>query len=692
MIKSFTSTALALSGLLVLAGCPSELAAPGTCGGSVCEPPKPAEPPRLFVDPPFGLGYDCVTLGCDTERKLVVENRGGGTVRIVLSRLSVGTSTDFSLRRGDNSPLPVDDASAVDVLPGAPIELFVRYAPTDGTADSGAVVIDWYDGTKPYEDAVLTTAELPLSTRALGNVAAVSDVLRLNFGFVPVGGYATRDIEISNTGNGGVLAIGPVSLEDLTSPVFEPATATAWDEQFINPADSGTVSVTFRPDAVGTFVGALHVQTNDGAQPSIRIEVAGTAVGEPDAVVSTPLVDFQSIRSGTSRTLPLVVTNNGGAPLSLQAAIIAGLDLSLTPLEPLVVAPLESTTLQVTWAPLLGGDMNGTVQLSTNDPAEPTIDVSLRGFSNAPSITITPTPVDFGDVVQGWETGARSFTITNVGFGDLTISSIAFDPTRSSPQIRFVEVPPLPVKLTPGDTGITVSVAMDATTLGRVNATVIVGSDSIPGLSVEGLAPVLITGNVITCEQGCPVTNGTPSCSSGACAIDVCINRFHDADQSFGSGCECGEDLVPAGGGTRRDVGGTCDTSVNIGPIGDNCADVQEVRRTGTLHDESDVDLYVFHATDESRFFGCDFTGDSWGVLARLEGAPADMRVCAQRSGNGCGGVDSRTCGTTEVRFAGGNDPFGGSDTSDITVWVEWAPGSFPQCGQYTLFAKGNTG
>ena len=677
--RSSTSTFLLAAVLASVGplGCASEIAAPGACNGTACPEPPSTEPPRLFVDPPFGLGYDCVTLGCDTERKLVVENRGGGKVRIVLSRLSVATSTDFSLRRGDNGALPVDDATAIDVLPGAPVELFVRYVPTDGSADSGAVVINWHDGTKPFENAVLTTAELPLSTRALGDVAALADVQRLNFGFVPVGGYATREIVVDNTGNGGVLSVGPVSLEDLTSPVFQAADDDAWLEQFINPGENGTVSVTFRPDAVGTFVGAVHVQTNDGAQPSIRVEVAGTAFADPDAVVAAAPIEFQALRIGTTRTLPLVVTNSGGAPLTLQAAIVAGTELTLSSVDPIVVAPLESTTLQVTWAPTFGGEMGGAIQLTTNDPAEPTISVAVHGFANAPVLTATPVPVDFGDVVFGWETGGRSFVITNAGFGDLTVTSIGFDPTRSSPQVRFVEIPPLPVKLAPGDAGITVTVAMDATTLGRVNATVVVGSDSINGLSADGVAPVLVTGNVITCEQGCPVTNGTPSCSSGACAIDTCINRFHDADHVFASGCECGEDLIPAGAGTRRDVEGTCG-GMNIGTLNDK-DNPRSSTYSGTLHSETDVDLFVFRASDQSQFLN-----DDYGARVELIDAPPGVNMFARfaDAGQGCGGENQRSGPSRDLRGRGNST----SDNSeDVTVWVEWAPGSSPVCASYTL-------
>ena len=54
--------------------CPSEIANPGECAGPSCvKDPVNTEPPRLFVDPPFGLGFDCVSR---VEINLVTRGQG----------------------------------------------------------------------------------------------------------------------------------------------------------------------------------------------------------------------------------------------------------------------------------------------------------------------------------------------------------------------------------------------------------------------------------------------------------------------------------------------------------------------------------------------------------------------------------------------------------------------------------------
>jgi hypothetical protein len=697
MKRLVATPALIVVGALVtatLSACPNEVAASG-CPPAGCKKPEPEEPPRLFIDPPFGLGYDCVTIGCDNERTLTVENRGGGKVRLSLVRLSVDTSPDFSIRRGDDGPLPFDEDTAVDVTPDTPLTLLVRYAPTDGDGDTGKVLVDWYDGALDFADAVVTNVELPLSTRELGGVAATLVEPRLNFGFVDVGGEVRRDIVVRNAGDGGVLSIGPVTLEDGTAPVFVEPSPGDWGEHFVNPGDEVRIPVAFRPDATAAFLGALQVRTSDGGSPSLRVEVAGTAVAEPRVLLSTTAIEFGAVRVGVPRTESITVTNTGGAPLTFLPAVVSGAGVLLSSTDPVTVSPLESASVDVVWTPVAGGAFTGAVQLSTDDPTQPQATVTLEGFANAPLLSAQPASIDFGGVVQGWTTGAQTFLLSNTGFGELTVNSISFEVGASS-QIVLTDVPGLPIKLTPGEPPIAISVFMTASTLGTQQATILVGSDSVDGpLGTGGVGRLNVSGRVITCEEGCPVNNGQPSCATGSCAIATCNTTFHDANDGFGDGCECGEDL--RSGGLRRDIEGSCNPGLNIGPLGDDCASVREVRRSGnTLHDERDVDVYFFHATDESRVFGCDGFGDSFGVRVRLEGAPSGMRLCAvqQANGTGCGGENQRRCvnAGNDLFFGGGNQLFGGSDTSDFTVWVEWAPGVAPQCGNYTLFVKGNDG
>ena len=666
-----------------VAGCPNEVATPG-CGPGGCKPPEPEEPPRLFIDPPFGLGYDCVTIGCGDERTLTVENRGGGKVRLSLVRLSVDTSSDFSLRRADDGALPFDETTTVDVTPDTPLTLTVRYTPSDGNSDAGKVLVDWYDGALEFADAVVTHVELPLSTRELGGVAATLVEPRLNFGFVDVGDEGRRDIVVRNSGDGGVLSVGPVSLEDGTAAVFVEPAPGDWGEHFVNPGDELRIPVAFRPDATAAFLGALQVRTSDGATPSLRVEVAGTAVAEPRVLASTSAIAFGDIRVGVTRTETVTVTNIGGAPLTFVSSVASGAGVQLSSTAPVTVAPLESASFDVAWTPVVGGPFSGAVQLVTDDPTQPQVTVTLDGFADAPLLSAAPASVDFGGVVQGWTTGAQTFLLSNTGFGELTVNSISFEVGASS-QIVLTDVPALPIKLSPGEEPIALSVFMSASTLGTQQAVILVGSDSVDGpLGTGGVGRLNVSGRVITCEEGCPVANGQPSCGTGSCAIATCNDRFHDANTSLTDGCECHEDPVTGAANVFRDVSGQCgDTGVDLGTVSDSGS---ELIVTGTLHSLADTDLYFVRFNDGS--------GNDYGARARFVSGPSGMRLVPRFTDDGepCGQPSGGALSPGQTREGGGCSSFlcAGNDSENGSFRVEWAPGIAPQCGTYTLSFDAN--
>ena len=269
------------------AGCPAPVAA---CKGESCAPPPDDAPPRFFADPPFGVGFDCVTIGCDTQKPLVLENRGGGKLGISLVRPAIDSSNDFTIEREDGEALPTgDDEAATHVLLGAgeKLTLLVRYTPTDGVLDEGTVEVEHYDGALAYQDAAPEKEELPLTARALGSAIANLPVAVLDFGFVPIGSSATLELVVDNTGEESVLTVGPVDRELATAPVFHPPAPRDWGERLANSDESVRIPVMFTPTSPEAYFGALVLTTNDPLQPTVRVEVQGTAIPTARLAVMT---------------------------------------------------------------------------------------------------------------------------------------------------------------------------------------------------------------------------------------------------------------------------------------------------------------------------------------------------------------------------------------------------------------------
>ncbi len=673
------------------AGCEQSLG--GACNSDPSKCPKTGDEavpvgPRLYVDPPFGVGFDCVSVGCAQTRTFHVDNRGGGEVAIRLVRLSVDSAGDFDIslasESGGEAPLFPSTDDPIHLSAGKGFDVVVKYTPSDAVADEGALWIDWYDGKTPAKDAAAERETIPITTRVLGEAAAELETPELNFGYVTPGETVTLPVRVTNTTEGSaVLAVEVPTFDPLSDPHFALAPVPA-STIFVNPGETVDIPVSLSPDAVDWYSGVLYLPTNDGARPQLVVNLLGTSIQEPFFAVLQPTdwsVDFGQIRIGNTGTREVKLRNLGGQPLSVTATMPLGGDVGFATPIPLgtalpTIPPLGEVTFEVMASPPHGGDVAGQMRFATNDPTLPEDWLDLHVYGMAPEGIVSPASLAFGDIAQGWTSEAQTVYITNGGTGELTITGVSFE-LGSSSQVRLAGEPSLPVKLRAGDDPFPVSVFVQASTIGAANAALLVATD---GIVVQDIR-VPITANVVTCQQACPVANGVPSCEAGFCEIGSCLPAYFNADERFDTGCECGEDTV---GTEKKDVGAFCSAGENVGPLADKCGsgNRQVVTRFGTLPTPGDEDLYFYHS-DDGGSITCDTFGDSFKARAWLVDSP-DVELCVRSAsgGSGCGGENQRTCGLSSWDSSSG---WGSDGDVDVTVWVRRRPGAPPMCGEYEV-------
>ncbi|MBL92590.1 MAG: hypothetical protein CMH56_12365 [Myxococcales bacterium] len=651
-----------------------------------------AVPARLYVDPPFGLGFGCVLMGCDEAKILTLENRGGGQLAITSVRFKEGSSEDFSFALYNDEEDPADEAlehptieKPLKIKDSRTKALSVTYKPTDGIADEAVLIIDAHDASLPYQDSVLTTVEVPLRSRVLGSVAFVPSTDTINFGYVAPDETGQAILTLENTSeNDAVLTLAALNLTDEND-----AFAFTFPENpHANPGDVIEVALSFTPSEYQDYEGQLTVATNDTAQPLIAVDLRGTAFSEPGIRITPSVgqgIDFGAVRFGETDVWELQLYNAGGAPLTVTPSISALGDtdpnvfhMGSTSGEALAeIAPLESTVLSVYATPAGGGAQEGVLQLETTDPNNPLITVTLAVFGNAPMAEYSIEDIDFGNVVMGWQSDVVEVTIGNTGTGDLTIFSYDFE-IGSSPQIMLGSAPDLPVKISPDDDPISFAFFLNGQSLGPANATFLLQTDAID----YSTARLDLTGQVVSCIDGCPVANGTPSCEAGYCAIGSCAEGYHDTNVAFADGCECQEER------NGDDIGGNCSDKRDLGNLGDDCSDhAHSVTVTGNLHDAEDTDLYYVKMEDAGSVI-CDTFGDSFRAKVELISAPPGLALCVniRASGSGCGGYtdyyDPSYCGQNSYSS---NGSWSSDDDKEVVAWVVWKPDATPICTNYQI-------
>jgi hypothetical protein len=155
-----------------------------------------------------------------------------------------------------------------------------------------------------------------------------------------------------------------------------------------------------------------------------------------DAAVSPTVFAFADQPVGTTSSSPLTVTvsNVGTASLTLSNITKVGgnpTNFLITANTCVVNAPMalgQTCTINVSFLPTAPGARSTTLTIATNDPAQPTLRVSLSG--EGISVTLSVESLTFGPQQFGTISAAQTVTMSNNGVAPRTIHTIAIGGTN----------------------------------------------------------------------------------------------------------------------------------------------------------------------------------------------------------------------------------------------------------------------
>ena len=149
--------------------------------------------------------------------------------------------------------------------------------------------------------------------------------------------------------------------------------------------------------------------------------------GEPDIVVEPTAIDFGGVAVGDSVTETVTVSDVGDAALQIESLSLADPDapFAVSAITSVLVPVQGSATFTVTFAPLASSAAPSAVQLVSNDPDEPIVEIALVGEPISPVIEVDPFSYPFGDVPIGCDERI-SVWIANVGNDDLVIDAVGY--------------------------------------------------------------------------------------------------------------------------------------------------------------------------------------------------------------------------------------------------------------------------
>ena len=351
----------------------------------------------------------------------------------------------------------------------------------------------------------------------------------VTFGNVQVGTSQTQSDTLSNTG-GNTLTISQAAV-----------TGTGFSTTGLNfpvtlaPGQSVSFNLVFNPQSTGSATGSLAV-TNDGSNSPLNIALSATAVAAGSVAASPTSFTFGNVQVNTSQTQTETLKNSGGTNLTISQATFSGAGFSYTGLSlPLTLAPNQSTTFAVVFAPTAVGAANGTLSITVSGSTT-TVDIALSAAGVTPAtLTATPATLSFPGVQVG-KSQAQTETVQNTGGLSATISQGTVSGKGFS-----ISGLSTPVTLTPGQST-TFSVTFAPQSSGSSTGTVAIASNASNSnlvISLSGSATGSTQGQLSVSPATIPVgsvtvgTSGTQTGSLNATGASVTVTGVTVGSSEF---------------------------------------------------------------------------------------------------------------------------------------------------------------
>lgn len=301
----------------------------------------------------------------------------------ILRIVENGSETLLRLDQGDIKVLEVDKDgdvwisynSLIERIPADPTQQFENSS-MPGNIDDLQFNSTFAWALSPGSTSHILKGTILLPTIKIKSASAIN-FADVHFSQLPqVNTQTRRNLALSNIGK-GTLQVSSIASDN---PVFriQPTSGT------VTPGDSLQITVVYFPTTAGQHTGHLTIQSNDPTSPSLQIELTGATLGsiQPKISASSSL-SFTSTPTNATITRDLTIQNTGNARLSISS-ISSSSEVFRANADSLSIGPGSSRSITISFAPTAEGQTSARLTLLSDDPATPSLQVSLRGIGELP--------------------------------------------------------------------------------------------------------------------------------------------------------------------------------------------------------------------------------------------------------------------------------------------------------------------
>ncbi|WP_263383708.1 choice-of-anchor D domain-containing protein [Granulicella arctica] len=297
------------------------------------------------------------------------------TLTLTASESSSVTINSITALGSSFSLVPI--SFPVTLNPSQSLSLRVKFIPVAATNFTGSITIE--------SNSFHSTATVSLSGSGILAPQALSPALgvsatTLNFGTESLNVAGTQALTLTSVGSSALT----INSESLTGSGFT-ASGTIFPIT-LQPSQSQTLNVTFKPSAAGAVTGQLAITSNSVNGNTTLVSLAGTGAASQNPVlgVSASSLNFGSLAVGSSSTQALTMTSTGSSALTVTSSTASGADFALIGGSfPITLAPSQSAVLQLRFTPASSGSATGTLSIASNSTTGSTTSIGLSGVGTA---------------------------------------------------------------------------------------------------------------------------------------------------------------------------------------------------------------------------------------------------------------------------------------------------------------------
>lgn len=472
--------------------------------------------PQLVVSP-AAVDFGTVTVGTKATSVLTLSNNGSADLTISLLTL---TGSEFGIS-GIATPKTISAGQSVPVT--------LSYSPTAASVSAGSLTITSNDPTTPT--AVVSLSGTGTNT-SLGRLAATP--ASVSFGNVTDGKSSSQTVTISNSGQADVHVTAVqtsgagFSASGLTAPVT------------LTPNQTVNVQANFAPTVAGAANGTISI-TSDASNANLSVALSGTGVAAPVGQLSAnpASVSIGNVAIGTISSQNFTVSNSGQAAVNISQISASGSGFSVAGAAvPLSLNPGQSVTLKAGYTPAVAGAASGSIAI-TSDASNSTLTVPVTATGVQAGLNVSPASYNFGSVVDG-QAKSQSFTLTNTGAANLTVTQIA--PSGAGFSLNGVTTP---LTIAPGQSS-SFTVQFAPTTAGALSGSVSIISNAPNSPNTIALSGTGVAATVTVTASPSNVTFGSIKVGS-ARTQNVSITNSGNASVTLNGLVSSGKDISVSG-------------------------------------------------------------------------------------------------------------------------------------------------